>query len=213
MSHSPTVHPQLPTVGLLWANLDIRWCPRCSMSHWGLYVYVWRLTFTPMLCPQQTDFLSPWRWPSALKKTTRRWLTSRLSARSSRTLNTLNESAALTPLTFHHTEQREASIVWEAPASHFSDCTCDTGFFPLLKVTSWKICYWNLSRTVDTPLFRVQGFLPALRSLSCWLFESQLLCIGSQMNVWCWRLNCCNSEAQRGFPTFTNNITFQSVYV
>lgn len=57
------------------------------------------------------------------------------------------------------------------------------------------------------------GHAFALRSLSCWLFESQLLCIGSQMNVWCWRLNCCNSEAQRGFPTFTNNITFQSVYV
>lgn len=33
------------------------------------------------------------------------------------------------------------------------------------------------------------------------------ICIGSQMNVWCWRLNCCNSEARRGFPTFTNNVS------
>lgn len=129
MSHSPTVHPQLPTVGLLWANLDIRWCPRCSMSHWGLYVYVWRLTFTPMLCPQQTDFPSPWRWPSALKKTTRRWLTSRLSARSSRILNTLNESAALTPLMFHHT--------WAEGSVH----RVGSSSFSFLRLHMW---YWFL---------------------------------------------------------------------
>lgn len=126
MSHSPTVHPQLPTVGLLWANLDIRWCPRCSMS--PAYVYVWRLTFTPMLCPQQTDFPSPWRWPSALKKTTRRWLTSRLM-RSSRTLNTLNESAALTPLTFHHT--------WAEGSVH----RAGSSSFSFLRLHMW---YWFL---------------------------------------------------------------------